>query len=100
MRFNHCRSNFSDIPHAHSGGDQDAHGGVKAQTHTFTNFPNQEDSEEEDKADVRTVRQTIARPLANASAFWAGRVENWPGQVKFCIEYITSICFRASAPEI
>ena len=25
------------------------------------------------------VNETNARPLANASAFWAGRVENWPG---------------------
>ena len=46
-----------------------------------------------------TVRETYARPL-NASTFWAGRVENWPGQVEFCIEHIRDICFRASAPEI
>ena len=33
------------------------------------------------------VRETNARPLANASAFWAGRVENRPGRVDFCIEH-------------
>ena len=49
---------------------------------------------------IFAVRETNARPLANARAFWAGRVENWPGQVKFCIEHITSICFQVSAPEI
>ena len=46
------------------------------------------------------VRETNARPVANASAFWAGRVENWPGQVEFCIEHIRNICLRASAPKI
>ena len=25
--------------------------------------------------------------LANASGFWAGQVENWPGQVEFCMEH-------------
>ena len=35
--------------------------------------------------------------LANSSAFWAGRVENWLGQVEFCIEHISDIRFRASA---
>ena len=38
--------------------------------------------------------------LANESAFWAGRVENWPGRVEFRIEHIRDICFRASASEI
>ena len=47
-----------------------------------------------------TVRETNALPLANASAFLAGRVENWLGQVKFCIEHIRDICFRASAGKI
>ena len=49
---------------------------------------------------VNPVRKTYARPLANASTFWAGRVENWPGQVEFCIEHIRDIWFRVSAPEI
>ena len=44
-----------------------------------------------------TVRATNARPLANASAFWAGRVENWPGRVDFCMEHIRDTCFRVSA---
>ena len=44
--------------------------------------------------------ETNARPLANASAFWAGWVENWPGGVDFCIEQIRNICFWASAPKI
>ena len=47
-----------------------------------------------------SVRETDTCPLANASAFWAGRVENWPGQVEFYIEHIWDICFRASAPKI
>ena len=38
--------------------------------------------------------------LANASAFWAGQVENWPGQVEFCIEHIKNVCRQASAPKI
>ena len=46
------------------------------------------------------VRETNARLLANASAFWAGLVENWPGQVKFCIEHIKNICLRASTTEM
>ena len=37
--------------------------------------------------------------LANASAFWAGRVENWLGQVEFCIEHKGHL-FSASGPEI
>ena len=47
-----------------------------------------------------SVRETNARPLANTSAFWAGQVEHWPGQVKFCIEHITGICLWVSAPKI
>ena len=46
------------------------------------------------------MKETNARPLANASVFWAGRVENWPGQLEFYIEHIRDICFRASAPKI
>ena len=38
--------------------------------------------------------------LTNASALRAGRVENWPGQVEFCVEHIKDFCFQASAPEI
>ena len=35
-----------------------------------------------------SVRETTnARPLTNASAFWAGQVENWPGQVDFVLKY-------------
>ena len=37
------------------------------------------------------------RPLANASENLAGRVENRPGQVKFCIDYIRDCPVRASA---
>ena len=29
--------------------------------------------------------------LASASAFWAGRVENWPRQVEFCMEHIDGL---------
>ena len=47
-----------------------------------------------------TVRETNARLLANASVFWAGRVKNWPGQVKFCIAHITGICFQVSVPKM
>ena len=47
-----------------------------------------------------TVREINARPLANANAFWAGGVENWPGQVDFCIEHTRDICFRVSVPKI
>ena len=42
---------------------------------------------------IFAVRETNTRPLANASAFWAGQVENCPGRVKFCIEHIRGICF-------
>ena len=45
-------------------------------------------------------RETNARLLANASAFWAGWVENWPERVEFCKEYIKNVCFGASTPEI
>ena len=47
-----------------------------------------------------TLRETNTRPLPNASAFWAGRVENLPGRVEFCTEHIRDIWFGASAPEI
>ena len=47
-----------------------------------------------------SVRETNARPLANVSAFWAGRVENWPGQVEFCVKHVKDFCFQASAPKI
>ena len=30
-----------------------------------------------------SARESNARLLANTSAFWAGRVENWPGRVTF-----------------
>ena len=43
------------------------------------------------------VTETNDRPLTNVSAFWAAWMENWPGQVKFCIEHIMPICFWASA---
>ena len=46
------------------------------------------------------VRETNARLIANARAFWAGQVENWPGQVEFCIEHIRDIRFRVSASKI
>ena len=46
------------------------------------------------------VRETSARLLANASAFWAGQVKNCPGQVEFYIEHIRDTCFRASTLEI
>ena len=46
------------------------------------------------------VRETNTRPLANASTFPAGRVENWPGQVEACIEQIRDLTFRASVPEV
>ena len=43
------------------------------------------------------MRETDARSLAvDVSAFWAGRVENWPGWVEFCIEHIRDICFQMS----
>ena len=41
--------------------------------------------------------ETNARPLANASENLAGRVENRPGQVEFCIGYIKDCPVRASA---
>ena len=41
--------------------------------------------------------ETNARPLANASENLAGRVENRPGQVEFCIDYIRDCPVRASA---
>ena len=40
------------------------------------------------------MRETNACPLANASAFWAGRVENWSGHVEFCIEHIRGECCK------
>ena len=49
---------------------------------------------------AKSVRETNASLLTNARAYWAGRVENWPGQVEFYIEHITDICFQTSAPEI
>ena len=41
-----------------------------------------------------------APPLPNASAFWAGQVENWPGRVEFCIEHMRDIYLWESAPKI
>ena len=41
--------------------------------------------------------ETSAHPLANASENLAGRVENRPGQVYFCIGYIRDYPVRASA---
>ena len=41
--------------------------------------------------------ETSARPLANASENLAGRVENRPGRVEFCIDYIRDYTVRASA---
>ena len=49
---------------------------------------------------LSTVRETNAPSLSNVSAFWAGRVENWPRLVKFSIEHIKDIYLRVSAPEI
>ena len=46
------------------------------------------------------LRETNAGPLYNVSAFWAGWVENWSGQVEFRIELIRDICFCASAPKV
>ena len=40
--------------------------------------------------------ETSARPLANASENLAGRVENRPGRVEFCIGYIRDYPVRAS----
>ena len=47
-----------------------------------------------------TVRETNTCPLANASALWAGWVENWSGQVEFSIEQIRDLYFWASAAKI
>ena len=44
--------------------------------------------------------ETSARPLANASENLAGRVENRPGRVEFCIGYIRDYPVRASAKKI
>ena len=41
--------------------------------------------------------ETSARPLANASENLAGRVENKPGRVEFCIGYIRDYPVRLSA---
>ena len=41
--------------------------------------------------------KTSARPLANASKNLAGRVENRPGRVEFCIGYKRDYPIRASA---
>ena len=46
------------------------------------------------------VQEIYAHLLTNASAFWAGWVENCPGRVEFCIEHTSNICFQASAPKI
>ena len=34
-----------------------------------------------------SVGETDAYPLTNVSAFWAGQVENWPGQVEFSLQW-------------
>ena len=44
--------------------------------------------------------ETSARPLINASENLAGRVENRPGRVKFCIGYLRDYAVRASAKKI
>ena len=49
---------------------------------------------------LNAARETNTHPLLNLSAFWAGRVANWPGRVEFCVEYIKDICFQASPPKI
>ena len=41
--------------------------------------------------------ETSAHPLANVSENLAGRVENRPGRVEFCIGYIRDYPVRASA---
>ena len=46
------------------------------------------------------VRETNAHPLASVSKFWAGWVENWPGQVEFYIEHTRVICFQANTLEV
>ena len=40
------------------------------------------------------VRETDAPTLANESAFWAGRVEYWPGQVKYNKHLFLGKCSR------
>ena len=47
-----------------------------------------------------SVEETNAHVLDNASKFWAGQVENWPGHVWFYTEHIKDICFQVSAPEV
>ena len=42
----------------------------------------------------------LARPLANASENLAGRVQNRPGQVEFCISYIRDFPVQANANKI
>ena len=43
------------------------------------------------------IHQWGGANVANASAFRAGQVENWPGWVKFCIQHIKDICFQVSS---
>jgi len=43
---------FQDISHSSGLGGPDAHGGMREQTHNFTSFPNQEDSDDEDKSEL------------------------------------------------
>ena len=45
-----------------------------------------------------SMRETNACPLAIMSAFLAGLVENFPGQVEFCIKHIKNISFRCTYP--
>ena len=45
------------------------------------------------KKSINSVRETNTCLLMNASKFWAGPVENWPGWVKFCIKHKRDICF-------
>lgn len=40
---------FQDIPHSHKSSSSELKDGKNVQTHTFTDFPNPDDSEEEDK---------------------------------------------------
>ena len=44
--------------------------------------------------------ETSAHPLPSASENLAGRVENRPGQVEFCIGYIRDCSVRASAKKV
>ena len=46
--------------------------------------------------DMITGWETSTRPLANVSENLAGRVENRPGQVEFCIGYTRDYPVRAS----